>query len=413
MTTLEKTIITSESSDSSLLNPTSTRIICHVCNKQFSQYTCPRCNFRYCSLPCYKSHSVQCTESFMRENVVDELRQVRSDDQTRTKMLEILKRFHSEEEEEEGIDSVIDDDDDDDDEGSIWNLPEETVKKILNGDGVSLDELSLEERKGFQRALASGELSKMIQPWDPWWLQRSISLGSGGKKLVESVDKEDEEEATMVSEIPQGPDTPLISLSKLSSTNPSPLLPIHLIDIVYSYCFALRIYNGDWRSDSLGSATMVLTVSSVLGQSSQPETIKEVLSFCLEQTCSPAYKNLGGGLIFGLNLVDDVIRLLSLGNGALLCLLCDLQRLILGAIQEGKSSLGRDLKKKLKLAERKVFFMMCWVNEQSREVWQVLESAVKAEKDTVIQVNDSKVFQETKKKDHIRKVGGVVIEEIE
>uniref|UniRef100_A0A1J3CU49 Zinc finger HIT domain-containing protein 2 n=1 Tax=Noccaea caerulescens TaxID=107243 RepID=A0A1J3CU49_NOCCA len=404
----EKTIITSETSNSSPLNPSSSRIICHVCNKQFSQYTCPRCNFRYCSLPCYKSHSGQCTESFMRENVVDELRQVRSDDQTKTKMLEILKRFHSEEEEEEdwGIDSITDD------EGSSLTLAEEIIQKILTGDEVNLDDLSLEERKGFQRALASGELSKMIEPWKPWWLRpcaRTISLGTGGTQLVQCVAEEEEEEAAMVSEIPRGPDTPLISLSKLSSTNPSPLLPLHLLDIVYSYCFTLRIYNGEWQSDSLGSATMVLTVSSVLGQNSQPETIKEMLSFCLEQTCSSAYKNLGGGLKFGLNLVDDVIHLLSLGNAALVCLLCDLQRLIHGAIKEGKSA-GRDMKKKLKLAERKVFFMMCWVNEQTPEVWAALESSVRAEKNSMVELNNG--FPDVKKKSLTRK-GGVVIEEIE
>ncbi|XP_010461056.1 PREDICTED: zinc finger HIT domain-containing protein 2-like [Camelina sativa] len=401
----EKTIITTESSNSSPLNPSSTRIICHVCNKQFSQYTCPRCNFRYCSLPCYKSHSVQCTESFMRENVNDELKQVRSDDQTKTKMLEILKRFHEEEEEDGGIDSITDDDDD---EGSI--LQEEIMKRIMNGDEVSLDDLSLEERKGFQRALASGELSKMIEPWEPWWLRasaRTISLGRGGTQLVQCVE---EEEGRVVSEVPRGPDTPLISLRKLSATKPSPLLPIHLIDIVYSYCFTLRIYNGEWESDSLGSATMVLSVSSVLGQNSQPETIKEVLSFCLEQTCSSGYKDLGGGLKFGLNLVDDVICLLSLGSGAIVCLLCDLQRLIHCAILEVKSSSGRDMKKRLKLAERKVFFMMCWVNEQSSEVWQALESSLRAEKNSVVELNE---VPKMKKTDEFRKVGGVVIEEIE
>ncbi|KFK28076.1 hypothetical protein AALP_AA8G469100 [Arabis alpina] len=401
----EKTIITSESSNSSPLNPSSSsssRIICHVCTKQFAQYTCPRCNFRYCSLPCYKSHNVQCTESFMKENVVDELRQVRSNDETKTKMLEILKRFHSEEEDGE-IDDMTDDE-----EGLSSTLPEEIVQKILAGEEVSLDDLNLEERKGFQRALISGELSKMIQPWDPWWLlpsAQTISLGSKGTKLVQCVEEDD----TMVSEIPTGPDTALISLSKLSSTSPSPLLPLHLVDIVYSYCFTLRIYNGEWESDSLGSGTMVLTVSSVLGQSAQPESVKEVLLYCLEQTCSSAYKNLGGGLKFGLNLVDDVILLLSLGNGALVCLLCDLQRLIQCAIQECKSS-----KKKLKLAERKVFFMMCWVNEQTEEVWQALESAVRAEKNSVVELHECKGFQDMKKKeDCTRKGGGVVIEEIE
>ena len=121
-----------------------------------------------------------------------------------------------------------------------------------------------------------------------------------------------------------------------------------------------------------------------------------MLSFCLEQTCSSAYKSLGGGLKFGLNLVDDVIHL---------------QRLIFGALQEVKSS-GRGLKKKLKLADRKVYFMMCWVNEQTPEVWQALESSVRAEKNSIVELNDYKGFQDVKEKVHTRK-GGVVIEEIE
>uniref|UniRef100_A0A7N0VKY0 HIT-type domain-containing protein n=1 Tax=Kalanchoe fedtschenkoi TaxID=63787 RepID=A0A7N0VKY0_KALFE len=36
--------LTDKGSNSSLLS-SATRTICHVCQKQFSQYTCPRCNF--------------------------------------------------------------------------------------------------------------------------------------------------------------------------------------------------------------------------------------------------------------------------------------------------------------------------------------------------------------------------------
>ena len=35
---------------------------------------------------------------------------------------------------------------------------------------VNFFDFSLEEKKRFQRAVASGELSKMIEPWDLWWL---------------------------------------------------------------------------------------------------------------------------------------------------------------------------------------------------------------------------------------------------
>ena len=40
----------------------------------------------------------------MRENVVQELQQIQPDEQTKHKMLDILKRFHSEEEMDDSID---------------------------------------------------------------------------------------------------------------------------------------------------------------------------------------------------------------------------------------------------------------------------------------------------------------------
>ncbi|KAI5329257.1 PREDICTED: zinc finger [Prunus dulcis] len=380
-------IITSEKpSTTPLLDPPS-RIVCHVCQKQFSQYTCPRCNSRYCSLHCYKSHNLRCTESFMRENVEGELGQLGPDDETKQKMLDILKRFHSEEE----ADAM-----DDDEAGST--LSEGTIQKVLSGGQVSFDDLSAEEKKLFQKAVVSGELSKMIKPWDPWWLKpsaRAITFSKEGTQLIkplaneeESMSTEDDLESNQASEIPPGPDTPLPPVSKLSSTKPSPTLAVHLVDIIYSYCFTLRLYNGDWLSDTTGSAMVLLSVSSVLGQGGQPETVLEALSYCLEQTCSPAFRQMGG-LQFGLGLIDDVITLLTLGTPALLCLLCDLQRMVQAGERELKSEKPRksrraEIRSKLKLAERKIYFIMCWVHEQPGEAWSSLAAIVKAEKGSAL-----------------------------
>ncbi|GMJ06286.1 hypothetical protein like AT5G63830 [Hibiscus trionum] len=405
---MAETILTSDKpSNSSPLNPPS-RLICHVCQKQFSQYTCPRCNSRYCSLHCYKSHSLRCTESFMRENVVDELRQLQPDDQTKRKMLEILKRVHSEEE-ADPLDEDVDD----------LTLSDETIQKILSGGEVNINDLSLEEKKRFQRAMASGELSKMIEPWDPWWLKpaaRTICLNKYGARLVQpTVSPEDDAESNQPSEIPCGPETPLPSLCKLISTEPSPLLAVHLVDIVYSYCFTLRIYNGDWQSDALGSAMVVLSISCVLGQAGHPETVREALCYCLEQTCSPAYRHIGG-LLFGLALVDDVANLLSLGGPALICMLCDLQRMIVAAERELKSEKQRklrqsEMKSKLKLAERKVYFIMCWVHEQPVESWSSLATIVSSEKSSLTEYGANKTFPKTEKNAAENK-GKALIEEM-
>lgn len=261
----------------------------------------------------------------------------------------------------------------------------------------------------------------MVEPWDPWWSRPSakyISLSSNGTQLVQPIRKEelgecdDDEE---LQEIPLGPETPLRPISKLTASEPSPLLAIHLTDIIYSYCFTLRLYNGDWKADPLESATVVLNVSSVLDQSKQPETVSEVLSHCLEKTCSPAYKHMGG-LQFGLRLIEDVINLLDLGRNALICLLCDLQRLIQTGERELKSekllkTKKAELKGKFKSAERKIYFIMCWVNEQPSETWTSLVAILNTEKASAMEFAQSKTSA-PRTRDKTERGGKPLIKEI-
>lgn len=269
-----------------------------------------------------------------------------------------------------------------------------TMSFPFSGSEISLDDLTPEEQKRYQKAIASGELSKLIKPWEPWWTKQSakyISLGQDGTQLVQPLSKEemattteDDIESEPLHDIPPGPESPLPPVSKLSAVAPSPLLAVHLVDIVYSYCFTLRIYNGDWQSDPIGSATVLLSVSSVMGQGAQPETVLEALSLCLEQTCSPALRHMGG-LQFGFRLIEDVIELLYLGSASLVCLLSDVRSLIQSAEKELKSakqhkSERSEMKKKLRSAERKVYFIMCWVHEQPGDAWSSLAAIVKVER---------------------------------
>ncbi|KAG2627888.1 hypothetical protein PVAP13_3KG265073 [Panicum virgatum] len=281
-----------------------TRVICRVCQKQFAQYTCPRCNSRYCSLPCYKGHSLQCIESFMRENVMDELKQTQPEDQSKKKMLDIHKRLHLEQEmESDGEDESM--------------LSEELIQKVMSGEEIKIEDLSDDEVKRFRQALASGELSKMIEPWTPWWKKPSArmkTLSPDGSQLVRQVREEDTatsgpmtDQEPSINEMPEGPESPLPALKQLTRAEPSPLLAVHLVDILYSYCFTLRLYNGDWHSDPLGACnngdwhsdplgacTVALSMSKVMGEDAKPETVPEALTACIEETCSPAYRHTGG-----------------------------------------------------------------------------------------------------------------------
>uniref|UniRef100_A0A0D9XLM4 UBX domain-containing protein n=1 Tax=Leersia perrieri TaxID=77586 RepID=A0A0D9XLM4_9ORYZ len=378
-----------------------TRVICRVCQKQFAQYTCPRCNARYCSLPCYKGHSVQCTESFMRENVMDELKQMQPEDESKKKMLDILKRFHLEEEEmdSEGEDVSI--------------LSEELIQKVMSGDEIKLEDLSEDEIKRFRQALASGELSKMIEPWTPWWKKpsaRSIALSPDGSQLIRHVSVEDASisdpmaDQESISEIPEGPESSLPSLKQLTRAEPSPLLAVHLVDILYCYCFTLRLYNGDWHSDPFGASTVAMSMSKVMGDDAKPETVSEALTACIEETCSPAYRHTGG-FKFAIGLVDDIISLLSLGGNALVCALCDFRRLIhtsermFKAEKLGKTERARSTQK-LRGADRKLYFMTCWVHEQPNEAWPSLARLVEVQKASLEELNgSSQLHRDDRKKD--------------
>ncbi|XP_011026985.1 PREDICTED: uncharacterized protein LOC105127410 [Populus euphratica] len=270
-------------------------------------------------------------------------------------------------------------------------LSEETVQKVLSGGPINFDDFSAEEKKHFRRAVASGELSKLVESWDPWWLKssaRTIFLGKEGTRLAQP---HTEEEASsshdgaghQPSEIPPVPDTSLPPVRKLVSREPSPFLSYHLADIMYSYCFTQRLYNGDRQSDAIGSETVVLSVSSVLGQARQPETVLEALSYCLERTCSPEYRHMGR-LQLGLGLVDDVILVMSPGGHALICLLSDLQKMVQAGEKELKAEKTRksksEIRSKAETCREEGLCIMCWVHEQPGEAWSSLAAIVRAEK---------------------------------
>ena len=201
------------------------------------------------------------------------------------------------------------------------------------GEEIKIEDLSDDEVKRFRQALASGELSKMIEPWTPWWKKpsaRLITLSPDGSQLIRQVREEDtatsgpmaDQEPVTINEIPEGPESPLPALKQLTRAEPSPLLAVRLVDILYSYCFTLRLYNGDWHSDPLGACTVALSMSKVMGEDAKPETVPEALRACIEETCSPAYRHTGG-FRFAIGLLDDIVSILSLGHNVLVCALSD------------------------------------------------------------------------------------------
>lgn len=97
------------------------------CNRRTRLYTCPRCGVGYCSTECYKSDAhTDCSESFYKQCVEEELKSQENDPAARQKMIEILKRVHEADLEDDALGEDINEED-----SPLDSDDEQEVNKIL------------------------------------------------------------------------------------------------------------------------------------------------------------------------------------------------------------------------------------------------------------------------------------------
>ena len=130
---------------------------CALCVKKVSKYTCPRCNVRYCSSTCYKSDKhLQCSELFYKDCVLQALSEQKGSSEDKLKMLEMMKKQDEQDEEEEACDTE--------------DLEERLHDIDINSDPEAVwSALTENERKDFESAVKSGDISNIIDVWVPWW----------------------------------------------------------------------------------------------------------------------------------------------------------------------------------------------------------------------------------------------------
>ena len=64
--------------------------------------------------------------------------------------------------------------------------------------------------------------------------------------------------------LPPPPTKPLPPLAALTRAQPSPVLQYHLLDLLFAYCYVLRLYNGDYTTDPADAAGLAFSLSAVL-----------------------------------------------------------------------------------------------------------------------------------------------------
>ena len=180
---------------------------------------------------CYTNHGNSCTEHFYKENVNEFLQSQVADEFEKQKTIEMLQRLSLQDEEEITME--------------IQQKEDERIEIILEKikKGENIDEIwshfTDDEKRDFEKNI-SQLYSKNNNSFTPWYHSNDA----------------------------QPPPIPsnIISFSKLmgNSSQTSPNIHLFLINILFSYCYTYRLYEGDWKEDIVDSVNTLLSLSNVL-----------------------------------------------------------------------------------------------------------------------------------------------------
>lgn len=238
--------------------PSSITNICELCNKRTRLYTCPRCGIGYCGTECYKSDfHTDCSESFYRQCVEDELKSQENDPFVRQKMIEILKRVHEADIgndilKEDFDENNSDDEDcvlDSDDEQELVDLESRLQNVNFEDPNELWSALSDTEKQEFEALLKNGEAEKLLPKWIPWWTHRIE------RKLILSVE-EDIMDVYKDLKYPILIDVPLFSELQKAS----PYVYFNMTNVIYAYAYTALYYIGDYLNCAEDAASVFLIV---------------------------------------------------------------------------------------------------------------------------------------------------------
>lgn len=231
--------------------------ICELCSKRKRLYTCPRCGTGYCGAECYKSDAhTDCSESFYRQCVEDELKSQENDPVARQKMMEILKRVH----EADMGDGVLEDNSDEKSSDEDYPLDSDDEQELLDLEtrlqNVNFEDpnelwsaLSEAEKQEFEALIKNGEAEKLLPKWVPWWTCRVE------KKLIQPVEK-DIMDAYRDLKYPALIDVPLFNELQRAS----PCVLFNVTNVIYAYAYVALYYVGDYLNCAEEAANVFLVI---------------------------------------------------------------------------------------------------------------------------------------------------------
>ena len=163
---------------------------CSFCNDKEVKYICPKCKIPYCSMECYKKHNEKCTEEFYKNNVIQELKNTKFNEEEKKIFREKLKNYQEKLNLIDENYTQIKNEDNDFSDKKISKY-EEILDK-MNSDKFNIKyDFTADDWTEFNNFLKNFQKSEIFKIYKPFWSRESKSLLIFDKEYYDSFSEKD------------------------------------------------------------------------------------------------------------------------------------------------------------------------------------------------------------------------------
>ena len=163
---------------------------CTFCNINEVKYVCPKCKVPYCSMDCYKKHNKECTEEFYKNNVIEELKSMKFNEEETKQFKEKYKNYQEklnaideQYEQIKGEDNKI--------KNKEYEHYEEILNKMNSDKFNAKYDFTAEDWKNFHKFVKIVQNTEIFKIYKPYWIREPKSLLVFDKTHYESFSESD------------------------------------------------------------------------------------------------------------------------------------------------------------------------------------------------------------------------------
>jgi len=240
-------------------------------------------------------------------------------------MEDIIEKMQTEEKEEE--------------EDERRNQLIEKLQKMAldEGEDLSYESLGPQLQVEFLKHCRSGNVSKYVIPWKPWW---SVAVSEDLPPLPKNIKK----------------------FAKISAAKPSPTIPFIINNVLLGYTATMLVYNGDYEFDEAGALGMFLQLTTTLSENQVASSLHESLNIFLT-AYSARSRILGLDSITPEIIVQATLQLLSKKKPGVLRGLQEIKLIVRGVRKDGLKTIGDNEIRLSNISKRIAYFQSYLVSE--------------------------------------------------